>query len=739
MALPNGSYFDNIRHTLYSVHKQPLVITDPIGYENSNEEFTRTIKNIGVIANFSSDLKFVNDGLDYIEDILFNHGVNEIINIKKEGRDPNNDEWIELYIGTLDLTTYDKEDGVLSMRINSGGLDKIFKSRESENVEIESTKSLDEIVIHGLVTKKLYNEGREIFLKSIFDVNKSDNSAYMYNQTKGNTRGATVCVPLNITSKSHDNLQNPYPNTSIEDNSHERKGQGTEALMFFANSNTKRDLDVYLDISFIPNVINYDDLNWSKFWLRIAIYKDGASFNYSGREAIIWFTNDINSFKGKKQTFNFNKTITLNQGESASLQFCQLMDGKNGKSAHLEIRCDNIVANMTISEKSTSEGSETEMLLMHDLGERLSLLITSKSGIFKSNILGRKELGYKKDGIWAYLATYSGHWLRGFSLADETEEDNRYRRYTTSFKDYSETLRAVFNIHVGFQTINGIEQVVAEDFGYFFNQNIVLVLPFPLSKPHPYTAEDVIHSSVEIGYEKGGTVDDIQGLDEPNGKSNWVSNITALKNPYTAISKYIAGVYAEEKQRRYPKKDYPTLDRDLDKDIFIKDCKLSLGSIKERTWKDDFSEPPTGIFSPDTTKNLRLSPASNLRRHGVLLNAPLKQYQNKYLAFGSSTSNSGMVTQPTDIESQVAENGSVLNSKLGNRIFEPFYIEGEHVVTTEIAKLLRGYSRFNGIDIPNFYCKVQFTLENDPKIRYGWIMSVKPEGAGKWKIIEASN
>ncbi|MDI6033982.1 hypothetical protein QLS91_12950 [Flavobacterium sp. LB2P84] len=752
MALPNGSYFDNIRHTLYSVHKLPLVITDPIGYENSNEEFTRTIKNIGVVANFSSDLKFVNDGLDYIEDIIFNYGINETITIKKEGKDPNTDEWIELYIGNLDLTTYENENDVLSMRINSGGIDKIFKSRESENIEIESINTLDGIAIPELVTKKITNEGREIFLKTIYNVLKTDNNAYLYVETKDhNVRGCTVCVPLNVFSKSHDNAQSPLPNARIGDNSDNRDAQGINGMMFFANSDKQRTLALDFDFTFTPIVLNAHELSWSKFWVRIAIYKDGASYNYS-RSVNLWNTNgNINDINNIPKRITYNNNLTLNEGESASLQFSQLMRGdRSAGHSRLEIKCTDIVINqdkMTISESSSSPGTDSKMLLMHELGERLSLLITGKSGIFKSNVLGRKELGYRKDGDWAYIATYCGHWLRGFERFPlpqpagngNPEIVNKYKAYTTSFKDYSETLRAIFNIHVGFQTINGIEQVVAEEFSYFFNQNIVLVLPYPLTKAKRYTAEDFIYSSVEAGYEKGGTVEDIQGLDEPNGKSNWISNITALKNPYSMMAKYIAGVYAEEKQRQYQKKDYPTLDRDLDKDIFIKDCKLSLGSIKERTWKDDFAVPPTGIFSPNTAKNLRLSPANNLRRHGVMLSAPLKHYQDKSLAFGSSTSNSGMVTQPINTTNQIAENGSVLNSNLGNRIFEPFYIEGEHIVNTEISRLLRGHSRFNGIDIPNFYCKVQFTMNDDPKIRYGWIMSVKPDGAGKWKIIEASN
>ena len=750
MALPNATYFDNIRHTLYSTHKAPLIITDPIGYENSNEEFTRTIQNIGVIANFSSDLKFVNDGLDYIQDIVLNHGINETILIKKEARDNSTDEWIELYTGTLDLMTYDVEDGTLSMKINSGGIDKVFKSRESEKVEIESTTSLDEVAIEDLVPKAIFTNGRELFLKTVFDVQPSDNSAYMLSKTKdSNKRGTTVCVPLNVSSKSHDNAHNTSTDIQIEDNSDERNARGTSEMMFFANSDKKRSLQISITISFTPRIMNYHQITWSRYYLRLATYRDGASFNFKKAVNLWYADNKITSYDKKNQNVTYSGVLDLEVGESLSLQFSQLMQA-NGRAgySYLEIISENISADVTISESGQlSPPTLSKMILMHDLGERLSLLITGKKNVFKSNILGRKELGYRSDGAWAYIATYCGHWLRGFDrfplpkpASNGTPEVvNKYKAYSTSFKDFSETLRAVFNIHVGFQSINGNDLVVAENFNYFFNQSIGLVLPIPLSKPKRYVAEDFIFSSVEIGYEKGDQIEGVQGLDEPNGKANWVSNITALKNPYVAISKYIAGVYAEEKQRQYQKSAYPTLDREFDTDIFMKDCKLEYGNIKERTWSDDFSAPPTGIFSPDTTKNLRLSPANNLRRHGVLLSAPLKHYQDKYLSFGSSTSNSGMVTRPKMSENEIAENGSVLNSKLGNRIFEPFYIEGEHAVSTEIAKFLRGSTKLNGVDTPNFYFKIQFTLENDSMIRYGWIMSVKPDGAGKWKIIEAAN
>src|SRR5690606_8124347 len=135
--------------------------------------------------------------------------------------------------------------------------------------------------------------------------------------------------------------------------------------------------------------------------------------------------------------------------------------------------------------------------------------------------------------------------LRGFSLGDPL-----YKKYTTSFKDFSQTLKSVFNIHVGFQDFGDGEKVVMEDFSYFFNPNVVLRLPFPLANVKRYVAEDLLYSSVKLGCEKGIPVEGIMGLDEPNGESNWVSNVSVIKNNYEHLSKYIAGVYDEERQRR---------------------------------------------------------------------------------------------------------------------------------------------------------------------------------------------
>jgi hypothetical protein len=731
----NAAYYNNIRHTLECIHVQPLVITDPIGYETSEEEFTRTFKNVGIISNFSTDLRFVDDAKDFIENIIENYGLNETITIKKEGQDPNTDEWLELYTSTLDLLSYRVENYYLKTKINSGGIDKIFKARESEKIEVEKTLSIDGTVIPSL--EKVYSstQGRDIFLNSLLEVKINDDTAFMSNSDVGGVRGKTVCVPISIKNRSDTLVQTPIPNTTIDDKTDDRSGDGVLGIMFYVNSDRDKTLNISFDIEFKIDVYT-QNLDAANFWFRLATYQNGSDYNY--KSAInIWQVVNVQNYNGSTQVFSFSQDIDLKQGESLSLQFSQQMNGENtitGQVGRLNTTSYDIVCNnFKIKEDSSFPSTTTQTLLLHDLGERLSYIITGRSGRFKSSVLGRQELGYQTDGYWAYLGTYCGHWLRGFGL-----EDSLYKKYATSFKDFSQSLKAVLNVHVGFQSIGFEEQVIAEQLTHFFNPNIVLVLPNPLTNVKRYVAEDLIFSGINCGYEKGGNVEGIMGLDEPNGEANWVSNMSASKNNLSIRSKYIAGVYDEEKQRRFQKNDYPTQDTDRDKDIFIKDLKKVEGYLVERTWQDDFQSEPTGIFSPETAKNLRLSPANNLRRHGNLISTALSHYQNESLSFGSSSANSGMVTQIIG-SSSIKENGSVLNSDLDNRLFEPFYIEGDHLVDTSIMNTLKDFSTFDNVQVSNFYCKVQFTLEGDPTLRFGFIMSLKPNGSGKWKFIEASN
>ena len=91
-----------------------------------------------------------------------------------------------------------------------------------------------------------------------------------------------------------------------------------------------------------------------------------------------------------------------------------------------------------------------------------------------------------------------------------------------------------------------------------------------------------------------------------------------IEQKYKSTSKYRADSYGAEFARRKSFLKFPTEDTKYDNSIWLFDLiRNPLSSIfSQRLWQDDFSEEPTGVFSPSTAQNLRLSPFNMLLRHG---------------------------------------------------------------------------------------------------------------------------
>jgi len=136
--------------------------------------------------------------------------------------------------------------------------------------------------------------------------------------------------------------------------------------------------------------------------------------------------------------------------------------------------------------------------------------------------------------------------------------------------------------------------------------------------------------------------------------------------------------------------------------------------LLQRKWQDDFSEIPTGIFSPETAGNLRFSPLNNLLRHGWMLAAGLLKYPEDYIRYGSSTANSALKTKLKG-KNAYSENGNIINSELTKARFIPEWVEFEHEVNFDVSKKLEGTTLIGGKEVPNFYGLVEFVNEKNVK------------------------
>src|SRR5690606_16399074 len=137
------------------------------------------------------------------------------------------------------------------------------------------------------------------------------------------------------------------------------------------------------------------------------------------------------------------------------------------------------------------------------------------------------------------------------------------------------------------------------------------------------TAAEFVYGFVTTGYTKGGDYEQELGLDEYNIQTTWNGPLIRSEKKYSVIGSSRADSYATELARRYPAEEGSDRDTPFDSDNFLIDAKYlsSTGPIDYygvRLWQDDFEREPSGVYSPETAFNLRLSPANNMKRHSVM-------------------------------------------------------------------------------------------------------------------------
>jgi len=267
-------------------------------------------------------------------------------------------------------------------------------------------------------------------------------------------------------------------------------------------------------------------------------------------------------------------------------------------------------------------------------------------------------------------------------------------------------------------------------------------------------ASDYFYSSLSIGYKNpsgDNLYEEAMGLDEPNIKGSYSTPITRVENEFEKESEYRADSYGREFARRKPKSEYPEEDTRYDKDIMFLDVKRNengLDNYEMKIWEDDF-EPlsdysifATGIYSAETATNLRLSPLNCLLRWGNWVKCGLDKYKDKYIRYTSTEGNSQLKTQlRTDLypnSKEYVENGEILIGDLDKSIFIPEYIEFDYPVDSELLRKINGKSiNRDDEEIMNYYGIVEFVNE-DGYLEYGYLMELKPNGNGQWKLLKAN-
>jgi len=755
----NPAFKDRVRYTLFNEQMGSIVVQEPEGWETDDKELTRHEQYHGIFPKFSNALKFHDDGADYIKLVYDVQGIEADIRLTKQTANPQTDIMELAYYGNLDLTTYEIDKKVVSVKFNNAGFETILKARESEKVEVTRLTTMDGAAIDPLRIDTVQLNGRNILLDSRWktDSGRFGNTvaAQVYiaagSSSGGTDREQVVGVPIKLVVESHENAQ------SISDQTVTGPNQGTTGIMFFANSDRDRRFKLKLDMSFLTNVYQKDDTENEYYILYITKYSNGTDYNVAQRYNLFDTTNlgGIGVLGGTALgtppgvwNVNYENDFELLQGQSLSLQFFVHANlGGTLSDGSLGINAFGINANMSIVEDSYAEPSQSKFILAFELANRLVQIMTGRNRSFKSSIFGRTDIGYTEDGR-ASLNGYShGFWIRNFdSLPISTaNEINPFKPLTTSFKEFISSNEAIWNIGLGIEQNGYSETIVIEDKRYFYDNNVRIRLPNQVSDVKRSVAPNYYYSGVDIGYAKGGDYEEAMGLDEYNARSTFTTFIKRLKNTYSEISDYRADSYGKEFARRKPYNLFPTEDSSYDNDIFIQDLKrneFDNGTntepqyiFEERKWQDDFEQSPIGVYSPETATNLRFSPFNMLLRHGWVIGSGLKKYANEFLRYASSTANSGLITKLIGGVER-AENGNIQNSELERSRYLPETIEFIHPITPELMRQIEGYTIVDNKRKPNIYGLIEFIDENND-IQKGYLLNLKPND-GKFKLLIAN-
>lgn len=744
MGTINHGYIDRVKYVLKCAKLgNSIITTEPIGWNNDDKEFARNTDYDGIVSKFSNSLEFIAEGADFINLAFELYDVMAEIKLTKYERHPRTDKWVRSYWGYLDLMTRKVEGNKLSIKFNSGGLQEDIKSREDDSVEIDRSTSMDGTSIDAISENEVYFGGRRIFLKSKWDVKPLQNEAVLtVFSDAGNVRAQTIGLPISLTSQSQEQAQNVLPNAIGNEN------VGSPGMMFLANFDRSRKINIRsAGISFRPTITERD-FQWAFFKVCLSIYENGSDYNLKERIDLFHAGHESPSISSVLIINNttvsipdFNIPIEVNEGVSVALEFfikADLVDFAFNRARYY-VEVNDIKGTLYAEEDSEFKDSAAKCYLAHDLLNQLTTICANKKKVFYSDYFGRTDLGYLQDGPGAYIGLTHGFAVRGFTKLPIPDPDrgieNLYKPMTTSLRDALSSLKSVLNIGIGIEEVNGRERLRVEEFNFFYNNNTTIKLPNQVKKLSRYTATDYYWPSIELGYERGAENEEAQGLDEPNGISNFNTIINKGKNVYSQLSKYIGAAYALEFTRRKPQLLFSTQDTKYDTDVFLLDLKPGENQLQQRKWQDDFEKAPSGIFSPETATNLRFSPLNMLFRHSSIVGSCLTKFKSDKIRYGSSTANSQMKTQLIG-EKEYAENGDIPNIELKKPRFISEWIEFEHDCDFDIMQMVQGSTTINGKLVQNFYGTIEFINEKG-LVEKGFLFNLKPN-EGKWKLLKSN-
>lgn len=286
---------------------------------------------------------------------------------------------------------------------------------------------------------------------------------------------------------------------------------------------------------------------------------------------------------------------------------------------------------------------------------------------------------FKSDYLQQYpIMIASGLNLRGIYYSPWSPDKGNL---ATNYDDLSNAADYVLNVGQGFETIDGVEKLVMEEYAHFFDSTAtVLDLSSRIGK---YDIEsevigELLYSSYKYGFEKF-VYETQNGFGEYNCQHERTS-VLNTDNVWEKISKLRGDTMGLIKQLLNPATITGSNDVDGDEDVFMIKVTDQTTYYLAETNEEITVVDDSSLFG-DESLNLFMSPMRSFMRHGNKLSTGLWDWQSSsYLRWQRSNKNVNVITSLDGIE--LEETADVKINQLTAPIFKPI----KHIVTCKFTK-----------------------------------------------------
>ncbi|WP_170172523.1 hypothetical protein [Hymenobacter rigui] len=687
-----------------------------MGWEEIGVQLHRDGKYHGLTTEYTVELGFVKEGRAYLLQALEIAGIEAEVAVLIEVYDPNAFTWEVYYRGRLDFAGASSTATEFRCTVEKPGFTIKFLNRENITVDLLGRESVGGSALAPFTPTTVELHSKAIRQRYEAETSASPPPPLPDYVTDGNSRFKVMYFGFGSAVVDEFGVQETYagtitmPDTNPEVPVYVTKEKGlfsidftVLALLRIQRQNGKGDFDkadgeVYFRINSEPPVKLFE-------------------FRDSG----------IAGEFRKQLTAAYRVTRNLNIGDQVYLygrlhvydisgpligpyQFTTYIEMQQGSYFKMEA--------LTQTDPTPAAG-----LLVYEAFDRLAQAATDSPVAFRSAYFGRTDTrpAYPADGAGSLTMVTGGFQVRGFPLA--------LKSIYATWQGLFDSLSAAHWLGYGIERLPGGTEVVrVEQASYFYSDAVVLTLAAPVQDHLPdidgvafsnfeqHVIADRYYNQAEAGWQKW-QVQNLNGLDEFNTRREWALPLTQVQATYTAVGGYItAGLYLENTRRqRY--EATATTDDQADNDNFLV-CLLRhpLGGFQ--TERNQLFADVTGLLSPDTAYNLRLSPARVLRRHSPVLAAGLFGRQGKRIRFSFGEGNNELSTRLPG-ETAVVEKADISVEELGPPLWRNESYQFTAPCTWQQALAI--LSRPNG--------RIRFRTERN-EVREGWILDFKHDLIG---------